>query len=108
MNAQISVEQLKHKLDNGEAVFLVDVRQPEEFAHCRLKESLLIPLPELHARFDEVRPPEGTLVVVYCHHGVRSMTAAAMLRQAGISAATSLTGGIDAWSRRIDPTVPRY
>jgi rhodanese-related sulfurtransferase len=54
-----------------------------------------------------VQPPEGAKVVVYCHHGVRSLSGAAILRRAGIDAA-SLSGGIDAWSLTVDPAVPRY
>jgi len=99
---------LKRRLDAGEAVYLVDVRNPDENAFCRLSESLLIPLPELPGRVDEVEPPEGALVVVYCHHGVRSLSGAAILARAGQEAVASLSGGIDAWSRLIDPGVPRY
>jgi rhodanese-related sulfurtransferase len=108
MIPQISPTELKRKLDSGEPVYLVDVRNPEEHAYCRLPESLLVPLPELAARIDEVQPPEGALVVVYCHHGVRSLRGAAILHQAGHENAASLAGGIDAWSLTIDPTVPRY
>ena len=56
---------------------------------------------------DEVQPPPGATVVVYCHHGIRSLSGAAILEAAGIAAA-SLKGGIDLWSRVIDPRVPRY
>jgi rhodanese-related sulfurtransferase len=57
---------------------------------------------------EEVQPPEGALVVVYCHHGVRSLRGAAVLAQAGHENVASLAGGIDDWSLTIDPTVPRY
>ncbi|HJZ54114.1 MAG TPA: rhodanese-like domain-containing protein [Gemmataceae bacterium] len=108
MIPQIHPSELKRKLDAGEPVYLVDVRNPDEHAYCRLPESVLVPLPELAARVAEVQPPEGALVVVYCHHGVRSLRGAAVLLQAGIENAASLSGGIDAWSLTIDPTVPRY
>lgn len=107
MIPQIRPEDLKSRLDAGERVYLVDVRNPDEHAFCRLEGAVLIPLPELRERAAEVDPPEGTLVVVYCHHGIRSQTGAAILQQAGIAAA-NLTGGIDLWSRTVDPTVPRY
>jgi rhodanese-related sulfurtransferase len=71
---------------------------------------VLIPLGELPRRVEEVQElitPE-TLVVVYCHHGVRSIHGTLMLHQAGISNAVSMAGGIEAWSTLIDPTVPRY
>jgi rhodanese-related sulfurtransferase len=85
--------------------FLLDVRNPEEFAICYLPGATLVPLHELSIRLDEV--PEDRDVVVYCHHGIRSLQGAAMLGQAGRRAA-SLRGGIDAWSQLIDPALPRY
>lgn len=104
---QIRPADLKRLLDTGESVYLVDVRNYDEHAYCHLPDSLLVPLPELAARIDEVEPPAGAKVVVYCHHGVRSLSGAAILRQAGHDAA-SLSGGIDAWSLTVDPAVPRY
>jgi rhodanese-related sulfurtransferase len=59
-------------------------------------------------RLDDVPPPAGAQVVVYCHHGIRSLSGAAILGQAGIPDAASLAGGIDAWSVEVDPSVPRY
>jgi rhodanese-related sulfurtransferase len=104
---QIRPADLKHLLDAGERVYLVDVRNYDEYAYCHLPDSLLVPLPELAARIDEVDPPAEAKVVVYCHHGVRSLSGAAILRHAGHDAA-SLSGGIDAWSLTVDPAVPRY
>ena len=106
MIPQIQPIELKALLDSGQPVLLVDVRQPEEHAFCALPDSVLIPLGELMARVEEVQP-EGATVVVYCHHGVRSLSGAAILRRAGIEAA-SLAGGIDRWSQTVDPGVPRY
>ena len=57
---------------------------------------------------EELAPPPGALVVAYCHHGVRSLSAAAYLQAQGLSDVVSLAGGIDAWSLRVDPKVPRY
>src|SRR5437868_3198518 len=108
MVQQIQVQELKQKLDAGEPVYLVDVRNPDENEYCRLPESVLIPLPELPGRVREVEPPEGAMLVVYCHHGVRSLSGAAILAQAGHENVASLAGGIDAWSRFIDPSVARY
>jgi rhodanese-related sulfurtransferase len=62
----------------------------------------------LHGRAAKVEPPAGATVVVYCHHGVRSLTGAFLLQRAGVGPVASLAGGIDAWSREIDPAVPRY
>jgi rhodanese-related sulfurtransferase len=108
MISQIHPQQLADKLKSGEPVYLLDVRQPEEHAIAALPGSTLIPLGDLPARFAEIQPPPGALVVVYCHHGVRSLRGAGFLLQNGISSVASLAGGIDAWSGLIDPSVPRY
>ncbi|MFO0802404.1 MAG: rhodanese-like domain-containing protein [Gemmataceae bacterium] len=108
MIPQIKPEELKRKLDAGEPVFLLDVRNYDEHSYCHLPGSTLVPLGELAGRLDEVNPPADALTVVYCHHGVRSLTGAAILMQAGHVNVASLSGGIEAWSVRINPSVPRY
>lgn len=108
MIRQIHPRDVKAKLDAGEPVVLIDCREPEEYAICRLEESILIPLGELARRTDEVEVPDGATVVVYCHHGVRSISGSFILANAGIANVASMAGGIDAWSALIDPTVPRY
>lgn len=108
MVQQISVSELAQKLRAGEPVYLVDVRQAWEHETAALPGSVLIPLNELQERADEIAPPKGTLVVAYCHHGVRSLSAAALLEQAGHETVASLRGGIEAWSLEIDPRMPRY
>jgi rhodanese-related sulfurtransferase len=108
MPREIHVQHLKAKLDAGERLLLIDVRQPEEHAIGALPNSTLIPLGELPVRLNEIHPPLGALVVVYCHHGIRSLSGAAYLEQAGVTPVASLAGGIDAWSALIDPSVPRY
>jgi rhodanese-related sulfurtransferase len=111
MIRQINVRELKKRLDAGEPTYLVDVRQPWEHETAAIPatvaDHVLIPLDQLADHVDEVTPPEGALVVAYCHHGVRSLNAAHILSQAGIEA-VSLAGGIDMWSLQIDPNVPRY
>ncbi|MBL8797251.1 MAG: hypothetical protein JNM56_25335 [Planctomycetia bacterium] len=108
MIAQITVRELDRILKAGEAVLLLDVRQPEEHSLAALPNSVLIPLHQLPQRFAEVQPPPDAQVVVYCHHGVRSLRGAAFLAQQGFERVASLAGGIDAWSREIDPRVPCY
>ena len=105
MIPQIQPSDLKRMLDAGQPVVLLDVRQPEEYAYCALPGSVLIPLGELAARVEEV--PVDAPVVVYCHHGVRSLSGAAILLRAGIEA-RSLAGGIDRWSLTVDSSMPRY
>ena len=107
MVSQIHVTELKRMLDAGAPVMLLDVRQPDEHAICALPGSILIPLGELPGRVSEVEAGES-LVVVYCHHGIRSISGAAILMGAGFANVASLAGGIDAWSQLVDPAVPRY
>jgi rhodanese-related sulfurtransferase len=108
MVQEISVRELEQKLQAGEPVYLVDVRQPWEHETAALPRSVLVPLNELTQRADEIEPPEGALVVAYCHHGVRSLSAAVLLERLGHQRVVSLRGGIDAWSIEIDPRLPRY
>ena len=108
MSLEILPGELHRRLRAGEPVYLLDVRQEWEHQAAKLPGDLLIPLHELPARLDEVRPEPGQLVVAYCHHGVRSLSAAVILREAGFSGALSLAGGIELWSQVIDPSVPQY
>lgn len=107
MIQQISAKQLAARMGAGERFYLLDVRQPAEHALAALADNKLIPLNELAVRFPEVQVPEGATLVVYCHHGIRSMHAGMFLAQNGF-APLSLAGGIEAWSVEVDPTVPRY
>ena len=107
---EITVQELKAKLDAGEPLFLLDVREPSEFEIGAIAGSTLLPLGEIMRRSDELEPPEEAVVITICHHGVRSLQAAGILiHQLGIeNEVLSLKGGIDAWSALIDPSVPRY
>lgn len=108
MPRQIHPATLAKKLAAGEPVFLLDVREPWEHETARLADSTLIPLGELPNRVSELEVPPDATVVVYCHHGVRSLSGAAILEMNGFPEAFSLWGGIEAWSQLIDPKVPRY
>lgn len=92
----------------SESIYLVDVRQPWEHELARLPDDILVPLDQLADRADEITPPPGALVVTYCHHGIRSLNAAAILLELGHARVASLAGGIDAWSQLVDPSVARY
>jgi rhodanese-related sulfurtransferase len=108
MVAEIQPRDLADRLHAGHPIYLLDVRQPWEHQTAAVAGSHLIPLNELPARTAEVAPPPGALVVVYCHHGQRSLRAAMYLEQLGLTGVASLAGGIDAWSCEVDPGVPRY
>ena len=91
---------------------VVDVREPDEWRICRLDGAVLLPLGEVDERADELEDGHGadgeTPIVVYCHHGVRSLTATALLQAKGLRGARSMAGGIDLWSVAVDSGVARY
>jgi len=86
---------------------LVDVREPWEFARTSIEGSLLMPMGEVAARANQELDPDERLLVL-CHHGVRSLNVAVWMRNQGFENAQSVRGGIDAWSREVDPGVARY
>jgi rhodanese-related sulfurtransferase len=88
--SDISVEELKQRLDRGEDVFVLDVRNPEEIQICRIAGSTVIPLPQLPQRFGEL--DRGREIIVHCKSGVRSQRAIQFLRQQGFTRLRNLTG----------------
>ena len=107
MDYEITPEEVKAKLDQGEEFTLLDVREPWEFETAHMDEAKLLPMGDVPSRAHQELDPEAHIVVV-CHHGVRSMNVTAWLRQQGFEKAQSMQGGIDAWSRRVDRNVPVY
>ena len=87
---------------------LLDCRTPEEHATARIAGSVLVPMQEIATRLGELEAWRERTIVVHCHHGVRSLRVTQWLRERGFDRATSLRGGIDAWSAEIDPSVPVY
>jgi sulfur-carrier protein adenylyltransferase/sulfurtransferase len=102
---EISVEELKQRLDAKDDLFILDVREPHEYQICNLN-GHLIPLNDLPKRVSELDPSKD--MVVHCRSGGRSARAVEFLHQAGFTKAKNLTGGILAWADRIDPKVPKY
>jgi rhodanese-related sulfurtransferase len=103
---QISVQEVNARLARGEKLMLVDVRERQEYDICRLPGATLIPLGSLPANLNTLLDADD--VVLYCHHGMRSLDAAVWLRQQGVEKAKSMAGGIERWSTEIDTSVPRY
>ena len=97
---------LKRRIDAGEDVFLLDVREPYEVRICRIPGGVPIALGDVRQRLEEI--PRDREIVVFCKSGVRSAKAAALLRSAGFARVTNLKGGILEWIRRVDPTLPAY
>jgi rhodanese-related sulfurtransferase len=97
--------ELKQRLESGEKVTILDVRESDEFAYANLG-GKHIPLGDLTQRHPELDPDQE--IVVLCHHGVRSAHAVAFLKNLGFSKVHNLSGGIERWSLEVDPSVPRY
>lgn len=100
---------MKGKLDAGEPLWLIDVRQPEEFETARIQNSELIPMNTVPENLSslEAKADEAT-IIVFCHHGMRSANVVNWLRGQGLAACQNMAGGIDRWSLDVDPSVPRY
>ena len=107
MDYEISPEEVKAKLDAGDAFALLDVREPWEVQTAHIKSAKLMPMGDVPSRAHQELDPEEHVVVI-CHHGVRSMNVTVWLRQQGFEHAQSMRGGIDAWSRLVDASVPVY
>ena len=104
---EITPEEVKRHIDSGKAVRLVDVREPFEFEQARIEGGELIPMRSVPSALPLLDKEENP-IVVYCHHGMRSLQVVSWLREQGIENCTSMAGGIDRWSLEIDPKVPRY
>jgi rhodanese-related sulfurtransferase len=106
MIPEVSVQMLSDLINNNEKITILDVREPWEYQICSIKDSINIPLRKIEDRFDEI--PQNTPVYVLCHHGKRSLNASDALIRAGLEHVYNITGGIDAWARTIEPSMPRY
>jgi rhodanese-related sulfurtransferase len=105
-NLEITPSELKARMSRGEKLVLIDVREAWEFERCRIEGATLIPMGTIPANLQAI--DTGDPVVCYCHHGMRSMDVTVWLRGQGVQDAQSLAGGIDRWSREVDPSVSQY
>ncbi|MBL9129348.1 MAG: hypothetical protein JNL97_16980 [Verrucomicrobiales bacterium] len=108
MNAHLDPAQLARRLAAPDAPRLLDVRNPEEAAFASIPGSRLVPLGLLAESIDSLQDWRDAEIVVYCHHGVRSLHAIDILRREGFTKLINLRGGIDRWSVEVDPGVARY
>ncbi len=105
---EVDCESVKALMQDGAEFLLLDCRRDDEYQTARIEPSVLIPMDQLAERSGELDSYREARIVVHCHHGGRSLRVAQWLRQQGFASAQSMAGGIDAWSERLDPTVPRY
>ena len=103
---ELAVEELEAMRNRGEALILVDVREPHEWAISDLLGSVKIPLGTLPQSLEKLSASDE--IVVYCRTGARSGNAVQFLHKMGFSKAKNLAGGINAWAERIDPSLPKY
>jgi len=106
VSVDISVRDYQALRARGDDHVLVDVREPHEHRIAHLEDAVLIPLRTVPQHVQEL--DRERLIVLYCHHGPRSRAALEYLKTQGFTRLRNLQGGIDAWSREVDPTVPRY
>jgi len=106
---EITPREVKQRLASEERVRLIDVREPAEFAISRIAGAELIPMGSVPTQLQKLEAAaDDHLVVVFCHHGVRSLNVVHWLREQGVAECQSMAGGIDRWSEEVDPSVPRY
>jgi rhodanese-related sulfurtransferase len=104
---EIAPSAVKSRLEAGETLRLIDVREPAEYPFAKIEGAELIPMRSMPQVLQDLEESDGCLIV-FCHHGVRSLSVVEWLRRQGVENCQSMSGGIDLWSRQIDPTVPRY
>ena len=111
---ELSAPKLARRIEDGEPLLLLDVREPSERAYCKIAvpatvKDLHLPIGSIAEQIETVKQAAADLpIVVYCHHGVRSWAVANFLCQQGLSGISNLEGGIDAWSTQVDRVVARY
>ena len=106
---EITPQEVHGRLQAGEKLALIDVREPGEFQLARIEGAELIPMRTVPAELSRLDAlAEESALIVFCHHGVRSLNVVHWLREQGIETCQSIAGGIDRWSLEIDPGVPRY
>lgn len=103
---EISVEELQARIEQGDDLVLLDVREPHETLICTIPNSTLIPMAQLPQRLDEIDPSRD--LVVYCRSGARSGRVVGFLRRLGFEKAVNLRGGILDWIDKVDPTQTKY
>jgi adenylyltransferase/sulfurtransferase len=102
----LTPEQLRDLIAQGRTPRLIDVRDPDEFAICRLPGAELLPAPQIADWIKQLDPEQE--ILVYCHHGIKSLHAVMQLTARGFRRVMYLRGGLDAYSLRADPSIPRY
>jgi rhodanese-related sulfurtransferase len=106
---EVSPAEVQQRISSGEKLFLIDVREPDEYQLTRIEGAELIPMGAIPGCLDylEELSQQGP-IIVFCHHGIRSANVVNWLRGHGVGGCQNMSGGIDRWSAEVDPAVPRY
>ena len=106
---EITPQEVMRRMAAGDKLTLIDVREPGEFQQAQIEGAELIPMRTVPAQCQRLEAQaEHAPLIIFCHHGVRSLNVVNWLREQGLSACQSMAGGIDRWSLEIDPSIPRY
>jgi rhodanese-related sulfurtransferase len=105
---EISCQDVKSKLDSAEGLLLLDCREQDEWDHVHIQGATLLPMSGIQDRAGELESHRSSQVIVYCHHGGRSLQVARWMQQQGFEDVLSMAGGIDVWAQEIDSSLVRY
>jgi adenylyltransferase/sulfurtransferase len=105
---EIDCRQVNSKRNADEEFLLLDCREKDEHELVHIESAQLLPMSEIAGRAEELAEHRDAEIIVYCHHGMRSLQVATWLRQQGFTRAMSMTGGVDRWAVEIDPSLARY
>jgi rhodanese-related sulfurtransferase len=106
---EVTPLEVKRRLEAGEQMYLIDVREPREHQTASIAGADLMPMRTVPSNLQQIEgKAENSDIVVFCHHGIRSLQVANWLREQGIAGCQSMAGGIDRWSLEVDPNIPRY
>lgn len=106
---EVTPLEIKQRLASGELLRLIDVREPAEFAIAKIQGAQLIPMGSVPAELQRLEAAaDSSALIVFCHHGMRSLQVVNWLRQNGVDNCQSMAGGIELWSTSVDSAVPRY
>jgi rhodanese-related sulfurtransferase len=106
---EVTPQQVREWQNAGKQISLIDVREPNEWALTRIEGASLIPMGTVPANLQKIEASgDESSLIIYCHHGVRSLQVVSWLREKGVDSCYSMAGGIERWSVEIDPEVPRY
>ncbi len=105
---EVAPARVREMMDDGDPLLVIDCRQPDEYAVCHLPAAVLIPLARLPGDLLAREPDRDARIVVYCHHGMRSLRATRLMQAVGYRHVASMAGGVERWASDIDPTMARY